>query len=170
MYVFIYMFMYVFIYVCKRTPFFFMRYFFRLTFVVSVIRGLFNVHKMIQIKKHLFLFAICIVACIASGCMSKDITLSEQQERMLRCDKYVAELRERCLSGELVSVSDYNDELSSFKKAQQAKIDAEQARIYAEELSKQEKFNQAMREAQKKAEEAKQQAIEAKVKKIENDS
>jgi len=37
-------------------------------------------------------------------------------------------------------------------------------------LSKQEKFNQAMREAQKKAEEAKQQAIEAKVKKIENDS
>jgi hypothetical protein len=57
-----------------------------------------------------------------SACMSKDIEMTEQQQRMQRCDQYIESVREDCLRGMNVTIEDYQEEYRAFERSQQTEL------------------------------------------------
>jgi hypothetical protein len=102
-----------------------------------------------------------------SGCMSKGIEMTEQQQRMARCDQYVGMARDQCQRGENVTIEDYKEEYKEFEKDVNNKMKAEKERAQksaiAEEKMKEEKFKEAMEKAKAKADAAKEAQIEQQI-------
>jgi membrane protein involved in colicin uptake len=102
-----------------------------------------------------------------SGCMSKGIEMTEQQQRMARCDQYVGMSREDCQRGENVTIEDYKDEYKEFERDVNDKMKAETAKAQkaaeADEKMKAEKLKEAMARAKANADAAKKAQIEKQI-------
>jgi hypothetical protein len=111
--------------------------------------------------RHVPTFLICLAAVGLTGCMSKDIEMTDQQKRMQRCDQYVDMARESCLRGENVTIEDYKEEYRGFERDIQARMKAEneaiQKAVAAQEKIKAEKLKEALKEAEEKAKKAEEQ-------------
>lgn len=119
------------------------------------------------------LCSLCLVATLLSlsGCMSKGIEMTEQQQRMARCDQYIDMAREQCLRGENVTIEDYKKEYRAFEKDVRDKIKAENEGIQqasaADEKIKADKLKEAMRKSKELADKAKQDKIDKEIQLIE---
>ncbi|MFC4701132.1 hypothetical protein ACFO4O_13240 [Glaciecola siphonariae] len=108
------------------------------------------------------------------GCMSKGVEMTDQQQRMARCDQYVDMSRDQCLRGENVTIDDYKEEYKDFEKDVRNKMKAEteqaQKAAAAEEKLKAEKLKEALEKAKAQADKARQAQIEAQIQAIEDSS
>jgi hypothetical protein len=107
-----------------------------------------------------------------SACMSKGIEMTDQQQRMARCDQYVDMARDKCLRGENVTFNDYREEYKDFEKDVREKTQAENQKVQkalgAEEKMKAEKLKAALENAKLRGEQAKQEQIEKQIQALED--
>lgn len=110
---------------------------------------------------------LIIALATLSGCMSKGVEMTEQQQRMARCDQYVGMSRDDCQRGENVTIEDYKDEYKEFERDVNNKMKAETAKAQkaaeADEKMKAEKLKEAMDRAKANADAAKQAQIEKQI-------
>jgi len=108
-------------------------------------------------------FMLATSALGLSGCMSKGIEMTEQQQRMQRCDQYIEMARDQCLRGDNVTIEDYKEEYREFEKDTQERMRAEtqaiEKAVAAQEKIKAEKLKQALKDAEEKAKKAQEQKV-----------
>ncbi|WP_395339704.1 hypothetical protein PN836_015140 [Ningiella sp. W23] len=100
-------------------------------------------------NKALKLFIFSLATVMLSACMTKGLEMTEQQQRMARCDQYIGMARDDCLNGVNVTIDDYKDEYREFEADVRDKLKAEQdqakAAAAAREKMNEEKFKEAMK-------------------------
>nr|WP_136251291.1 hypothetical protein [Ningiella ruwaisensis] len=133
-------------------------------------------------KKHIkkqtdstFLFCTGLAATVVlSGCISKNVEMTENQQRMQRCDQYIDMAREQCLRGENVTIDDYQEEYRAFEKdvrdKQKAEEELQRIKAEKEEKEKEQKLKEALKDVNKNAEEAREKKIEQQIQQIEDGS
>lgn len=94
--------------------------------------------------------------------------MSEQQQRMARCDQYVDSAREQCLRGDNVTIEDFKKDYKEFEKDVNAKMKAETDKAEAEQKSREDKLKEALKNAKEKADIARQEQIEKELKALED--
>lgn len=114
--------------------------------------------------------ALCLLFCftVLTGCMSKGIEMTEQQQRMARCDQYIEMARDRCLRGDNVTIDDYNEEYKGFEKHVRAKQEALEKAELANEAIKAKKLEEALKNSKAAAEKARQAEIDKQLKQLED--
>lgn len=96
--------------------------------------------------KYIPAFTGIFASLMLSACMSKDIEMTEQQQRMQRCDQYIESVREDCLRGMNVTIEDYQEEYRAFERSQQSELkknsEAINKAVAAQEKTRMEKEKQ----------------------------
>lgn len=123
---------------------------------------------MIHDAKKVGVMCAFVFVLLLTGCISKGIEMTEQQQRMARCDQYIEMARDDCLRGENVTIDDYNDEYRVFEKnVREQKERAEKVASENEKL-KAEKLKEALSKSKEAAEISRQAEIEKELKLLED--
>jgi len=123
---------------------------------------------MASFSKSLGIVSSIAITIALSGCMSKGLEMTDQQQRMARCDQYIEMARDQCLRGDNVTIDDYNEEYKDFEKdlrEKQAKLEEDEK---ANEKLKAEKLKQALDNAKAEADKVRKAELEKKLKAIED--